>query len=293
MKRQARRAFALNVRHSSVMVQEAEHGCLLEVLPLASRQGKHWIFGAEAADSGTVLHLFDDAGFPLAAYFRWILERFYPLKKMDLLLLVPGQQKWVQSLWFELLQNLGLASFTLATPLDCLARALKTGLLVYLEDGLAALAVCQRGETLETTSVGYGYFLTRAMRHQVQAHYGLRIEPETATLVWQKLSAGGQQVTVTGENLEGRRHNQMLILEDLKDIFAMALQPLIQEILYLQALYPRLDCFMLGTDAGYPSVQEILQEQLQESTSQPFQTPEHLERLLQNSIQHVLQEIQG
>lgn len=292
MKKQLRRAFCLHLQRSGMTVLEAEHGALLEVPPLALAQGKNWTFGVGALKSSSALHLFDDAGFPLKAYLQWVLERFYPLKKIELLLLVPGQHKLMQSLWFCLLQELSLASFTLGTPLDCLIRTLKTGVFVYLEDGLASLAVCQQGHILESTSVGYGHFLTRAMRHQVQTAYGLRIESETAARVWQKLSSGGTQVTVTGETFEGKLSNQMLILEDLKGLLVRALQPLIQEVAYLQALYPHLDCFLLGRDAENSGLQEVLKQCLDMAGSRAAQIPESLERLLQNSIQYVLQESQ-
>lgn len=286
MKR-ANRFFALYLQSSGVKVLEAEHGLLLEEAPLALRQGKHWLFGAQAAHSPLALHLFQDEGFPLSAYFRWLLERFYALRKLDLLLLLPDQQSLSRNLWTGFLKDLGLASFTLATPLDCLVRTLKTGLLIYLEEGLASGVLCRRAQVLETFSIGYGRFLTRALRHQVLKHYDLRIESGTAAAVWQKLAAGGQ-VTVTGERADGKAGNQMLIFEDLQQMLAQALQPLLEEIVYLQALYPDSDCCLLGADALHPGLHDLLRSQL----PQPLRLTEQPERLVLNSIQHVLQELQ-
>lgn len=289
MKRGARRHFALHLRHAAAVVYEAEHGLLLETPPLALRQGKQWQFGVQAPQAQ---HLLEDVGFPIKAYLHWLLERFYTLKKIDLLLLTPNQQRLSHSLWFELLQDLGLAAYTLASPLDCLRCTLKTGLLLYLEDGLASLAVCQQGQLLDAASVGYGHYLTRALRHQVWQQHGLYIEGKAAAQVWKKLLAGSQQVTVSGENAEGQRRNQMLIQEDLGPLVSLALHPLVDEILHLQTLFPGMDCFMLGGDARHPHLQAAIRQHLQANTAQNVIVPENGERLLQNSIQRVLQENQ-
>ncbi|PKL76332.1 MAG: hypothetical protein CVV27_10805 [Candidatus Melainabacteria bacterium HGW-Melainabacteria-1] len=283
-------SFALLLHYESLTLIDAEHGVIVSEAPLAAPAGRpgKWLFGPDAEAAAGRMHLFATPHFPLAEYFAWFLSRFYPLRRLKLLLLSAEPMPPLNvSLWEHLFAGLGLpAPLQLRSPLAPLAAARQRGLLVYLADGVAQLAVCRKGQIDELSQAGYGYFLTRAVRQHVLAQQGLQIDVPTAEQAWLRLGACERQLTLEGSDAEGRPRRLLLIAEELRPAFAAAFEPLLREIVYLAALHPNLPLQLYGSHADW-----LLRVNAEAGTlalADPLVLTPDAERILIHSIQHYL-----
>ncbi|MEZ0372414.1 MAG: hypothetical protein ACAI44_25210 [Candidatus Sericytochromatia bacterium] len=278
------RPFALLMQRERVSLIDAEHGLVIEAAPLAAPAGKGWAFDQAAAALPGCQQMYASAAFPLAEFFGWFLERVYPVRKLGLTLVSNLQQPLSLSLWQHLFADIGLREpLQLRSPLQCLGSNLIEGLLVYLEDGLAQIGVFEQRRAQEQSQVGYGFYLSRAIRQHVLAKYGLRIDSETAAEAWQRLG-GERQVTLLGRDGEGRQRRQLLIAEELEDAFAAAFAPLLSEIGFQRNFHPALPLYLLGPQAASPWLAKLLAAHL----PGPLVLPPDPEGILIQGIQREL-----
>jgi len=281
------RWFALILQEHSMGLVDLEHGLLVHEPMLAARQGRRWRFGPEIERGQRPVSVYQSPEFPLQDWLVWFLERVYPLRKLKLLLIWPESPSALTlHLWKACLNQLGIAESRVVSPLDCLAPALQSSLLIYLDGGLAGLAACVQGRVQEATYLGYGRFLTRAVRRYALEKHTLRVDFQTAESLWQRLGAF-QQVTVSGQDLQGRLRHQLLLAEDLEPMVIDALTPLVREVHYLQAVYPDLPCQLLGNQNVLPGLESCLAQQLPASAEKI----EAGDQILIQSIQAMLQEV--
>lgn len=280
------RPFALLLQRERVGLIDAEHGLVIEAAPLAAPKGhgKGWIFDAPAAQLPHCQQMFTHASFPLAVYFDWFLTRVYPVRKLSLTLVSNVQQPLSLSLWQHLFAGLGLREpLRVRSPLQCLGAQLKNGLLIHCEDGLAQLGAFRNRSAEESSQVGYGFYLSRAIRQYVQTRHGLRIDAATAEQAWLRLGSE-RQLTIQGQDSEGKARRQLLIAEELAAVFAAAVVPLLDEIGQLQQHFPQLPIQLLGPQSALPWLAELLTAKLK----LPLQAPADSDSLLLRSIQQDL-----
>lgn len=278
--------FAVLLHYEQLSLIDPEHGLLLEEPALAYKGPKGWIFGPAADEHAERLHLFASPHFPLAEYFEWCIGRFYPLKRLQLVLLsAEPTPPLTASLWEQLFAGMGLkAPLQLGSPLHALGAALKQGLLVYLADGVAQVAVCRRGQLAEISQAGYGYFLTRALRQHVLLSYRLQIDVPTAEQAWLRLGGSEHQLTIEGTDPKGSSRRQLLIAEELKPALADAFEPLLREIAYQATLHPGLPIQLFGPHAHW------LAGPLSQALGQTLAPAPDADRILVMSIQQYLQQ---
>lgn len=282
------RPFALLLQRERIALIDAEHGLVIEAAPLAAPQakgrGKGWVFDTPAAQMPHCQQMFASAHFPLAAYFEWFLARVYPVRKLSLTLVSNVQQPLSLSLWQHLFAGLGLRQpLRVRSPLQCLGAQLKNGLLIYFEDGLAQLGAFRNRSAEESAQVGYGFYLSRAIRQYAQTRHGLQIDAATAEQAWLRLGSE-RQLTIQGRNREGKPCRQLLIAEELEAVFAAATVPLLDEIGQLQLRFPDLPIQLLGPQRSLPWLAEVLAARLR----LPLQALADSDSLLLRSIQQDL-----
>lgn len=263
----APRPFALLLQRRRVALLDAEHGLVIEAVPVAAPQGRSWVFDQPASEIKGCKQMYAHADFPVAEYLRWFIERVYPVRKLRLTLVSNVQQPLSLSLWQHLFADLGLREpLRVRSPLQCLGGALINGLLIYLEEGLAQYGAYRSRAAEEIGQVGYGFYLSREIRRYVQAQHGLRIDAGTAEQAWQRLGSE-RQLTIQGLDAEGRLRRQLLIAEELEKVFAAAIEPLLAEIADLQNAFPLLPLHLLGPQAELPWLSALLAERLPEPPS--------------------------
>lgn len=282
---QGLRPFALLLQREKLTLIDHEHGLVTTAAPLAApraqRRNQDWVFDSPASGLPGCRQMFTAADFPLAAYLGWFLERVYPVRKQRLTLVSNLQQALSLSLWQHLFQSLGLREpLRVRSPLQILGAGLGQGVLIYLEDGLAQIGVFENHLASESSQVGYGFYLSRAIRQHVLTRHGLQIDTPTAEAAWQKMGSAGQ-LTIQGRDAEDRPCRQLLIAEELAPVFAAALEPLLSEIAYLQSRYPGYGLTLLGPQASLPWLVELVCSGWPAS----FLQPEDPETLLIQSIQ--------
>lgn len=274
------------LHRQQVWVLDAQHGLLRNEALLATPDKRGRLWGNAALKRKDALQLFTHDDFPLRDYWQWLLAELHPPKQTRLLLL-NDDASIPPALWRESLRTLGLERILLRAPLEILAKAYRSGLLVYLEDGLCRAAACDWGKILDHSRVGYGQYFARAVRQHVQQRYQLHIDLPTAHHVWQRLGLHGQQVTVSGQNSHNQIQNQMLISEDFRSIFESAFAPLLAEIRYLHELWPSMEIQVLGHDLHLPGLQKHLKQQLPVHT----RFAQSDEALMLKAFQHILKEM--
>lgn len=260
---------------------------LLQQRPLlAVRQGKRWVFGQAATLLATEPVTPAEAQFPWAAFLQDFLEPVAGLRKKQLVLILATPQLW-PGLWEPLLERLGVAQWQLLAFAEVLLPT-RSGILVYLEHGLAQVVVRRQRELLAQEQIGYGYYLTRELRKQVFERHGILLELKLAERIWQKLWRPGQQVTIQGKSLEGENRSQLLISEDLKTIFQQALQPLKQELCFLGDCY-QLPIVLAGPESALPG----LAVGLQGLQGLPVDVIAQDRDMLYAGVQHLLKEMKA
>lgn len=285
------RPFALLLEQERVALIDAEHGLVIQEPPLASPLPKgKWAFGSAALSQPGCRQLQSAPDFPLAGFFAWFLERIYPVKRQKLCLLsLESRQPLSISLWAHLFGQLGLREpLQLMSPIEPMAAGLaassRSGMLLYLGDGQAQIAGVRPG-AVELSQVGYGFYLTRALRQHVIERHRLPIDSPSAELAWQRLGgpaeSGARQLTLEGRDLDGKPTRRLLIAEELEPLFTAAVEPLIREINHQQ---PSSEIQLYGPQASLPWLMPILSHRL----NQPLVLPPERERILMHSIQTYL-----
>ncbi len=290
------RPFALLLEPERVALIDAEHGLVIQEPPLAHLNPKgKWAYGSAAAGQPGCKSLQGSADFPLAGFFAWFLERVYPVKRQQLCLLsLESRRPLSISLWTHLFGQLGLREpLQLMSPIEPMAKALaassRSGMLLYLGEGQAQLAGI-RPSQVELSQVGYGFYLTRAIRQHVIERHRLPIDMPSAEQAWQRLGGTGdassRQLTLEGRDPEGKVTRRLLIAEELEPLFSAAIEPLIREISHLQR--PG-ELQLYGPQADLPWLLPVLKQRLQAAKlQQPLVLPPERERILMHSIQTYL-----
>lgn len=282
------RWFALLQQGEQVALVDAEHGLLRHAPLEAVRTGRQWRFDVSPSSSGEVCRLGQSPDFPLEAWLQHFLGQVYPLNRTCLLLVWPEPPSALAlHLWRICLAHLGLAQYVIASPLDCLALKLEDSLLIYLDGGVAGLAACRQGQVAEATYLGYGRFLTRAVRRHLLQQHGLRVDFSTASTVWQRLEQAQTQITVSGLDARQQPQHQLLLFEDLQPLAQAALTPLIEEVHTLTGVYPELPCQLLGNTSALPGMESLLARHLP-AEAEKIQAGD---RVLIESIQLMLMEV--
>ncbi len=240
-----------------------QQGLISHVEPVAYVQGKSWQFGERPKKGEKALWLFSDAEFPLAAFFRWHLERIYPLKKTTVVLVTNAQNRGISgNLWQDIFRDMPLVKVEQWQPVDILSAVhvqQQSGLLLYCEDGLAHLRVVQKGQVIESLQLGYGRYISREIRQRFHEQYGIYLALHTADSAWRKLSRPEvEQVTLEGQR-QGASGSQLLLKEELHAIVLRALEPLAQEIHLLQQAYDLPCLWLMGPQQGLTGLTETLQ----------------------------------
>lgn len=256
------RWFALLQQGKQMALVDAEHGLLRHAPLTAFKTGKQWHL-TDAGAQGEAYGLEQSPDFPLQAWLQHFLQQVYPLSRICLLLVWPEPPSALTlHLWRMCLAHLGLADYAICSPLDCLALKLENSLLIYLDGGVAGLAACQQSSVTEASYLGYGRFLTRAVRRYLLQRYGLRVDFATASTIWWRLEQDQTQLTVSGLNARQQPQHQLLLFEELQPLARAALTPLIEEVHTLSGVYPELPCQLLGNTSALPGMEALLAEQL-------------------------------
>lgn len=283
------RWFALLQQADQMALVDAEHGLLLHRPLEAVITGRHWQLPNASTRPGLTRHRLEQTPhFPLESWLKQFLTQAYPLNRICLLLVWPEPPSALSlHLWRVCLEHLGLAAYKVCSPLDCLALQLEQSLLIYLDGGVAGLAACRQSQVLEASYLGYGRYLTRAVRRYLLQHYDLRVDFFTASSVWQRLELAQTQMTITGLNSQQQAQQQLLLFEELQPLVQAALTPLIEEVHTLNGVYPELACQLLGNTNALPGMEVLLAQQLPPQ-AEKIQAGD---RVLIESIQLMLMEV--
>ncbi|MBF2055363.1 MAG: hypothetical protein IGS03_18090 [Candidatus Sericytochromatia bacterium] len=256
------RWFALLQQGKQMALVDAEHGLLRHAPIEAFQSGRNWRLTASSPrDQAYGLEQTPD--FPLEAWLQHFLGQVYPLNRLCLLLVWPEPPSALTlQLWRMCLSHLDLADYAICSPLDCLALKLENSLLIYLDGGVAGLAACHQAKVTEASYLGYGRFLTRAVRRYLLQRYELRVDFATASTIWWRLEQDQTQLTVSGLNARQQPQHQLLLFEELQPLARAALTPLIEEVHTLSGVYPELPCQLLGNRSALPGMETLLAEQL-------------------------------
>lgn len=279
MFRRESRSLALWLNAREAVLVEREHGLVAQeaaclVRPLVGE--KTFLWGNSALLSGRSTGLWQKGwrAQEVKVYVQALLSRVVAPSRCQLVLPVLNlKEPYYQAFWDLLGLHLQLESLFLCSPLHCLAMlpdVRPTDMHLLLEDGLAECCVgSPQGIPL---TVGYGRYLSRALQQYVAQRYQLRIDEEAAALAWQRLgglSGVQEQITLQGQDGEGKSHYLLLIAEELAPLAEAAFQPLVElcqtqlnQLSFGQKI-PITGLRLFGEQAHLPGLADYLQKRLQ------------------------------
>ncbi|MBT9545915.1 MAG: hypothetical protein IV090_11040 [Candidatus Sericytochromatia bacterium] len=301
MFRRETRSLALWLNPREAVLVEREHGLVAQeaaclIRPLVGDKAQLW--GNSALLSGRSTPLWQNGwrAQELKAYVQALLSRVIAPNRCQLVLpMLNLREPYCRAFWDLLGLHLQLDSLYLCSPLTCLAQlpdVKQTDLHLFLEDGLAEC--CLGSPQGFPLTVGYGRYLSRALQQYVYQRYQLQIEEDAAALAWQRLgglSGVQEQITLQGQDGEGKSPYLLLIAEELAPLAEAAFQPLVQLCqtqLELQSAGARGKVSGLrlsGEQAVLPGLADYLQNRLQIAVTLTPAGPDIMIKALQIFLQ--------